>query len=77
MMSMGHQHVPMSGHVEESDIARKLELYATSTFQVHSFVRQLDYTTIAFNERVTFWLQRTGSLRYACVFATLYACAIA
>ena len=35
------------------------------------------YTPIAFDERVTFWLQRTGSLPCACVFAALYACTIA
>ena len=34
------------------------------------------YTPIAFDERVTFWLQRTGSLPCVCVFAALYACAI-
>ena len=33
----------MSGHVEESETARKLQLYATSIYQVHSFVCQLDY----------------------------------
>ena len=35
------------------------------------------YTPIAFDERVIFWLQRTGSLPCACVFAALHACAIA
>ena len=35
------------------------------------------YTPIAFDERVTFWLQRARSLPYACAFAALYACAIA
>ena len=35
------------------------------------------YTLIAFDERVIFWLQRAGSLPCACVFAALYACAIA
>ena len=34
-------------------------------------------TPIAFDERVTFWLQHAGSLPCACVFAALYACAIA
>ena len=33
------------------------------------------YTPIAFDERVTFWLQRNQSL--SCAFAALYACAIA
>ena len=35
------------------------------------------YTPIAFDERVTFWLQRAGSLSCACAFAALHACAIA
>ena len=35
------------------------------------------YTLIAFDKRVTFWLQRAGSLPCVCVFAALYACAIA
>ena len=43
MMPAWHQLVSMSGHVEESETARKLQLYATSTYQVHSFVCQLDY----------------------------------
>ena len=38
-----HQLVPMSGLVRELETAKKLQLYATSTFQVHSFVCQLDY----------------------------------
>ena len=33
------------------------------------------YTSIAFDDIVTFWLQRAGSLPYACTFAALYACA--
>ena len=36
-----------------------------------------DYTSNAFDERVTFWLQRARSLPCACAFAALYACAIA
>ena len=36
-----------------------------------------DYTPIAFDERVIFWLQRAGSLPCACAFAALHACAIA
>ena len=43
MMPEWHQLVSMSGHVEESETARKLQLYATSIYQVHSFVCQLDY----------------------------------
>ena len=35
------------------------------------------YIPIAFDETVTFWLQRVGSLPCARVFAALYACAIA
>ena len=35
------------------------------------------YTPIAFDERVTFWLQCAGSLPRACAFAALHACAIA
>ena len=31
-------------------------------------------TPIAFDERVTFWLQRAGSLPCACAFAALYSC---
>ena len=38
---------------------------------------KVDYTPIAFDERVTFWLQRAQSLPCACAFAALYACAIA
>ena len=36
-----------------------------------------DYTLIAFDERVTFWLQRARSLPCASVFAALYVCVIA
>ena len=43
MMPEWHQLVSMSGHVEESEAARKLQLYETSIYQVHSFVCQLDY----------------------------------
>ena len=43
MMPGWHQLVPVSGHVKESETAKKLQLYAISTFQVHSFVCQLDY----------------------------------
>ena len=46
MMPAWHQLVSMSGHVEESETARKLQLYATSIYQVHSFVCQLDYMPI-------------------------------
>ena len=46
MMPAWHQLVSMSGHVEESETARKLQLYATSIYQVHSFVCQLDYMGI-------------------------------
>ena len=35
------------------------------------------YTPIAFNKRVTFWLQPARSLPCACVFTDLYARAIA
>ena len=42
MMPAWHQLVSMPGHVEESETARKLQLYATSIYQVHSFVCQLD-----------------------------------
>ena len=38
MIPEWHQHVSMSGYVEESETAIKLQLYATSVFQVHSFV---------------------------------------
>ena len=50
MMPAWHQLVSMSGHVEESEKARKLQLYATSIYQVHSFVCQLDYTGKAVDE---------------------------
>ena len=43
MMPEWHQLVYISGHVEESETAKTLQLYATSIFQVHSFVCQLDY----------------------------------
>ena len=36
-----HQLAPMSGHVEESRHSKKLELYATLIFQVHSFVNSI------------------------------------
>ena len=50
--------------------------------QLHKYYRQSGiaagyYTPIAFDERVTFWLQRARSLSCACAFAALYACAIA
>ena len=58
MMPAWHQLVPMSGHVEESETARKLQLYATSIYQVHSFVCQLDYSDIQnfYSEIVNFRL---------------------
>ena len=40
-------------------------------------VDYLYYTPIAFDERVTFWLQRAWSLHCACAFAALYVYAIA
>ena len=44
----------------------------------HPFLfEQYFYSPIAFDERVTFWLQHAGSLPCACAFAALYACAIA
>ena len=43
MMPEWHQLVCMSGHVKESETAKILQLYATSIFQAHSFVYQLDY----------------------------------
>ena len=43
MMPEWHQLVCMSGHVKESETPKILQLYATSIFQVHSFVCQLDY----------------------------------
>ena len=55
MMPAWHQLVSMSGHVEESETARKLQLYATSIYQVHSFVCQLDYNT---------YLSGRGTLSY-------------
>ena len=54
MMPAWHQLVSMSGHVEESETARKLQLYATSIYQVHSFVCQLDY------RRICFWQDFAG-----------------
>ena len=60
----------------------------TLLFKVHCVVKkkksrnvcvklEVDYSRIAFDERVTFWLQRARLLPHACVFAALYACAIA
>ena len=44
MMPEWHQLDPMSGHVEESETAKKkLKLNATLIFQVHFIVCQLDY----------------------------------
>ena len=43
MMPEWHQLVPISGHVEESETAKKLQLYAISIFQVHYIVCQRDY----------------------------------
>ena len=37
----------------------------------------MGYTPIAFDERVTFWLQHARSLPCVYVFAALYACGIA
>ena len=51
-----------------------------STFKASTFEGvqvYYHYTPIAFDERVTFWLQRAGSLSCAWVFAALYVCAIA
>ena len=42
MMPVWHQLVPMSGHVEESETARKLQLYATS---IKTFVSTRLYKT--------------------------------
>ena len=51
--------------------------HATSNLLTESLLVTIGYyTPIAFDERVTFWLQRAGSLPCACVFAALYACAI-
>ena len=39
--------------------------------------KQLNYTPIAFDKRVTFWLQRAGWPLCVCMFAALYVCVIA
>ena len=39
----------MSGYVDKSETAKKMQMYATSIFQVHSFVCQLDYTVVYSN----------------------------
>ena len=58
--------------------SRKLQLDILPTNPQTCTVRScINYTPIAFDERVTFWLQRARSLPCACVFAALYACAIA
>ena len=51
--------------------------YAGKKANHHQAVITDYYSLIAFDERVTFWLQRAGSLPCACVFAALYAYAIA
>ena len=38
MMPEWHQLVPMSGHAEESETVKNLQLYVTLIFQVHSIV---------------------------------------
>ena len=43
MMPEWHQLIPMSRHVEESETAKKLQLYVTSMFQVYSFAHQLNH----------------------------------
>ena len=43
MVPEWHQLVPKSEHIEELEIVKKMQLYATSIFQVHSIVHQLDY----------------------------------
>ena len=63
MMPAWHQLVSMSGHVEESETARKLQLYATSIYQVHYFVCQLDY--ISYNSWVsTHSINQNNSYNY-------------
>ena len=52
IMPAWHQLVSMSGHVEESETARNLQLYATSIYQVHSFVCQLDYAACEGGQKV-------------------------
>ena len=64
MMPAWHQLVSMSGHVEESETARKLQLYATSIYQVHSFVCQLDYNTITQNQNLTLPVQDVTRQQY-------------
>ena len=53
---------------------------AETIFHRPTIMEKNDYTPIAFDERVTFWLQRARivrALHCACMFAALYACAIA
>ena len=55
MMPEWHQLVCMSGHVKESETAKMLQLYATSIFQGHSFVCQLDYSAICTQTDLATW----------------------
>ena len=70
MMPAWHQLVSMSGHVEESETARKLQLYATSIYQVHSFVCQLDYIVVQITYFVL-WSTEIWSVLSAIVNATM------
>ena len=41
--------------------------------EVHNYLKQFNYSLIAFDERVTFWLQRVPSLPCACAYYALFA----
>ena len=52
-------------------------LHLESIHPCERFKKCILYTPIAFDERVTFWLQQARSLPCVCAFAALYACGIA
>ena len=64
-------------HITETFHITQCNLVAAFNQCLLRHLNTQDYTPIAFDERVTFWLQRAGSLPCACLFAALYACAIA
>ena len=56
MMQAWHQLVPMSGHVEESETAKKLQLYATST-KTSVSTRPIGSFVTWFYKKLKWWTQ--------------------
>ena len=55
----------------------KFEALKIRPFCKNDPLKNQSYSLIAFDERVTIWLQRVWSLPCACVFAAFYAYVIA